>query len=101
VIEDGVAYQHYFLARRVREGETRIPVIVPREGRQVWVNVETGPEETINIGGQPADAIAARKLILRPAQGDERMLWVDAQDRVLRLEIAARGFVAERNAPPG
>jgi len=97
VIEDGVAYQHYFLARRVREGETRVPVIVPREGRQIWVNVEPGAEETVTIAGQP---IAARRLTIRPEQGDERILWVDAQDRVVRLEIPGRGYVAERTAPP-
>jgi hypothetical protein len=97
VIEDGVAYQHYFLARRVREGEMRVPVIVPREGRQVWVNVQPAGEETLTIAGQP---IAATRLNIRPEQGDERILWVDAQDRVLRLEIPARGYVAERTAPP-
>lgn len=97
VIDDGVAHQHYFLARRVRDGETRIPVIVPREGRQSWITVEVAGEESITVGGQRT---TARRLELRPEQGDPRTLWTDAADRVLRLEIPARQFIAERTTLP-
>lgn len=97
IIDESVAHQHYFLARRVRAGETRIPVISPREGRQHIVQVEVAGEETLTIGGQP---VTARKLILRPDQGDPRTVWVDEQDRVLRLELPARRLVAERTAAP-
>jgi hypothetical protein len=97
IIDDRVAYHYYFLARRVRAGETRLPVVVPREGRQTWVNVTIGAEETLTIAG---NALAARKLTIKPEQGDERLLWVDTQDRVLRLEIPAAKYVAERTAPP-
>jgi hypothetical protein len=97
VIGDGVAHQNYFLARRVREGETRIPVIVPRETRQMWFNVEVHPDETVDVGGT---SIACNRLVLTPDSGDVRNLWVDSSDRVLRLEIPARHFVAERTSPP-
>jgi hypothetical protein len=97
VIDESVAHQHYFLARRVRNGETRIPVISPRQGKQHFVQVEFAGEETLTIGGQ---AISARKLMLRPEQGDPRTIWTDAEDRILRLEIPASRLVAERTAPP-
>ena len=97
VIGDGIAHQHYFLARRVRAGETRIPVIVPRETKQLWFNVEVHPGESIDVGGT---TLACNRLVLTPDSGDVRTLWVDASDRVLRLEIPARNFVAERASPP-
>jgi hypothetical protein len=97
VIDDGVAHQHYFLARRVRAGETRVPVIVPRAARQMWFNIEVHPDESVDIAGT---SIQCTRLVLTPESGDPRTIWVDSEDRVLRLEIPARRYVAERAAPP-
>jgi hypothetical protein len=97
VIDESVAHQHYFLARRVRNGETRIPVISPREGRQHFVQVEVAGDETLTIAGQ---SVTARKLVIRPEQGEVRNVWVDGQDRVLKLELPARRLLAERAALP-
>jgi hypothetical protein len=97
VIDDAVAHQYYFLARRFREGESRIAVIVPREARQLWLAVEPHPDETVSVG---TGALAATRLVLTPEQGDVRTLWIDSDARILRLEIPSRNFVAERAAPP-
>ena len=97
VIDESVAHQHYFLARRARAGETRIPVISPREGRQHFVQVEIAGDESLTIAGQ---TVTARKLVIRPDQREARQVWVDAQDRVLKLELPARRLIAERVALP-
>jgi hypothetical protein len=81
----------------VRNGETRIPVISPREGRQHFVQVEVAGDEALTIGGQ---AVTARKLVIRPDQGEVRNVWVDGQDRVLKLELPTRRLLAERAALP-
>lgn len=97
VIDGAVAHQHYFLARRVREGETRIPVIVPRDARQSWIDVEVLPTESLTVAGTPIDC---RKLRLTGEPGGTRLLWTDEADRVIRFEIPDRNFVAERTALP-
>ena len=97
VIDESVAHQHYFLARRARNGETRIPVISPRKGRQHFVVVEVAGDESLTIAGQ---AVTARKLVVRPEQGEARNVWVDGQHRVLKLELPSRRLIAERAALP-
>jgi hypothetical protein len=96
IIDDAVAHQHYFLARRVRAGETRIPVIVPRDASQAWVDVEILAAETLTVAGTPVEC---RKLRLTGANGT-RILWTDDADRIIRFEIPERSFVAERTAVP-
>jgi hypothetical protein len=72
-------------------------LLIPRQGRQVWADVEVAAAEPLSIGGQ---SVAARRLTVRPAVGAERRIWVDDQGRVLRLEVAANQLVAERTALP-
>jgi hypothetical protein len=38
-------------------------------------------------------------VLSEPGSGD-RDLWVDAAGRVLKVAIASRGLVAQRNEPP-
>ena len=97
IIDHAVAHQHYFLARRVRAGEMRIPVIVPRDAQQAWVDVEVLPPETLNVAGTPLEC---RKLRLTGGGGDIRIVWTDDADRIIRFEIPDRSFVAERTAVP-
>ena len=98
VAEEGVAHHHYFVVSRARDGATvRVPVIVPLEGRQVWATVTSGAEEMIQVAGQ---SVSARSVTVSVESSGERRVWIDAQGRVLRLEIPARSFVAERIALP-
>lgn len=97
IIDDAVAHQHYFLARRVRAGEMRVPVIVPRDASQAWVEVEVLPAETLTVAGTPVEC---RKLRLTGGSGGARILWTDDADRIIRFEIPDRSFVAERTAVP-
>ena len=70
-----------------------MPVIIPRQNRQVNAQVSNTGEERIAVQGRAVDA---RRLSIAPAGGPERLVWVDAQGRVLRLEVPATNFVAQR-----
>ncbi|MDP9349698.1 MAG: hypothetical protein M3P24_11255, partial [Gemmatimonadota bacterium] len=86
---------YYFLAQRVRGG--RVPVIIPRENRQVMATVTSRGEERVRIGDATASLF---HLVVHPAGGEERHVWVDALSRVIRVDIPARGYRAERTALP-
>lgn len=96
ILDDGVAHQHFFLAAAA-DGGGRIPVILPRQNRQVTAQVQSGGSETITIGGQQ---IQARRLTIQIAGMDARTVWVDAQNRVLRLRIPDQDLLAERTTAP-
>lgn len=95
VLDDGVAHHYYFLARRVRNG--RVPVIVPRENRQVMAEVTQLGEETVRVRGQD---VSLYHIVVRPDNGDERHVWVDALSRVIKVEIPARDYSAVRREIP-
>ena len=97
VTDEGVAHQYYFLAQRASAGANQIPLIIPRQNQQVAATVSAAGTERITIGGS---SVEARRLVVSVPSGAERNLWIDSQGRVLRLEIPARKFVAERVALP-
>ncbi len=97
VADEGVAHQYYFLARRADGESARIPVIIPRLNRQVLAQVTDEGPEKIAIAGR---SFEARKYNIAPAGNPARQVWVDAESRVLRLEIPDRKFVAQRVAAP-
>lgn len=93
VADEGVAHQYYFLARRFEGKNGRIPVIIPRLNRQVIATVSSAGAEKIAIAGR---SFEAQKFVIAPAGNPTREVWVDAEGRVLRLEIPDRKFVAQR-----
>lgn len=95
--DDGVAHHYYFLSRRLDTGTTRIPVIIPRQNRQVTATVTVVGTERITVG---AKSIDARKLTVTPTGAPVRIVWVDSEGRVLRLEIPTANFVAARVDAP-
>jgi hypothetical protein len=97
LLDEGVAHHYYFLARRAAGGATRVPVIIPRENRQVQATVSAAGEESVAIGGGSA---RGRKLTVTLTGGDTRSVWVDAEGRVLKVEVPAKGYVAIRTALP-
>jgi hypothetical protein len=94
LLEENVAHQYFFVGVLAREGGS-IPVIAPG-GDAGALEVQSLTRESVTIGGQPIDAT---RLGLS-ANGVERRLWIDAQGRVLRLEIPSTGFLAERLRAP-
>lgn len=95
VLDEGVAHQYYFVARRLRSGT--LPVILPGENRQVMARVSDRGEERIAVGDQAAQLY---HLVVQPQGGDERHVWVDALGRVVKVEIPARDYVAVRTQLP-
>lgn len=95
VLDEGVAHHYYFLAQRTHGG--RVPVIVPRENRQVMATVTNRGEERITVSGTP---VTLFHLVVLPAGGAEHHVWVDALNRVLRVEVPSRSYRAERTAVP-
>ena len=97
VSDEGVAHQYYFLARRADGKSARIPLIIPRLNRQVVAQVTHGGPEKIAIAGRSYEA---QKYTITAPGTATREVWVDAESRVLRLEITDRKFVAQRVAAP-
>ena len=96
VLDEGIAHQYYFLVPAA-EGQTQVPVILPRESRQVSARVRAAGTETITIAGQ---SVQAQRLEIEPAGVSARTIWVDSQGRVLRLSIPAESYRADRTTLP-
>lgn len=96
VLDDGVAHQHYFLAE-IADGGGSVPIIIPRQSRQVSASVTHAGSDDVRVGGT---TVPARRLEIEPAGMPLRIVWIDREGRVLRLEIPDDGFVAERIAVP-
>lgn len=95
VLDDGIAHHYYFLAQRVRNGT--VPILIPRENRQVMATVQDLGEEAVEIGGQ---TVSLYHLVVRPAGGEVRHVWVDALNRVIRVDIPEREYRATRTVIP-
>jgi len=91
ILEEGVAHQYYFL-RNQREGSI-VPAIEPRTRRQLRLVASAWVEEEIRLG---ANRIPARRVTF-VADDEERRVWFDSQGRVLRVEVPARAYLAERS----
>jgi hypothetical protein len=95
VLDEGVAHHYYFLARRVRDG--RVPILVPRENRQLMATVKSRGEERVQIGSKTVQLF---HIVVQPDGGEERHVWVDALSRVIKVEIPARDYAAIRTVVP-
>ena len=95
VLDEGVAHHYYFLATRTHAG--RVPVIVPRENRQVMAIVTSRGEEAVQVAGR---SVRLFHLTVQPQGGDAAEVWVDDLNRVIRVDIPARHYQAVRTALP-
>jgi len=95
IVEEGVAHQYYFL-RGARDGSST-PVIEPRTRSQLQLLASGPAQEELLVG---AARVTARKVTFSSGE-DVRHVWFDAQGRVLRVEIPARAYLAERQDLPG
>lgn len=96
LLDTGVAHQFYFVSLRFPSEGGRVPVIVPREGRQFTLTVSVVGQTTVEAAGS---RVSARHLRLE-GNGGIRELWVDAEGRVLRVEHPEAGYVAIRKELP-
>lgn len=96
VLDEDIIHQHWFLTLRGPEG--RLPILVPRRDNALTtVTLARVGEETLQIGTQDVPAIHIR---VTDAGGEVRNLWFDRGNRLLKVEIPARGLVAVRDDPP-
>lgn len=95
VLDDGVAHHYYFLARRVRDG--RVPIIIPRDNRQLMATVSDAGVENVTVGDT---LVSLYRLDVQPDGGEMRHVWLDDLGRVIRVDIPSRGYVAVRTELP-
>lgn len=95
ILDEGVAHHYYFLARRTRNG--RVPILIPRENRQVMAQVTDRGQESVDIRGTQ---VSLYHLVVQPEGGDERHVWVDDLGRVIRVSIPSRSYLAVRMEIP-
>ena len=95
VLDEGVAHHYFFLAQRLRTG--RVPIIVPRENRQVMATVTSRGEEQVEVNGT---RVSLYHLVVHPAGSGPADVWVDALNRVIRVEIPDRQYRAVRTEIP-
>jgi hypothetical protein len=95
VLDENVAHHYFFLANRTHQG--RVPVIIPRDNRQVIATVTSRGEERVQVAGT---TVTLFHLVVQPQGGQEHHVWVDALNRVVKVEIPARAYRAERTTLP-
>ncbi|MFV2006017.1 MAG: hypothetical protein ACC667_01145 [Longimicrobiales bacterium] len=96
VLEELLAHHYYFLGNRARPEQTTVSIIVPRAGSQARGSLVQGNVETVQVAGT---RVSAQRLTL-DVRGSKHDFWVDQQNRVLRVEIAADAYVAVRRELP-
>lgn len=90
-VVDVMVAHHYYLLRSVRPGTTTV-VIEPRTRRVIQLVASDWVNEDVQLG---PNQVAARRVTFGSG-AEARTLWYDGQGRVLRVEIPALGYVAER-----
>lgn len=91
VVDLDIAHHYYFL-RGIRAGGDA-HVLEPRSRNQFSLTAGPYQDEDLSIG---PNRITARKVSFTVAAEDVRTVWFDRQGRVLRVEIPARSYVAQR-----
>jgi hypothetical protein len=95
ILDDDVFHQYYFVARAGRTGA--VPVVVPRRNVQLTMRVENEGADVVAIGGS---RLPATRYVMTEPDGATRRIWVDAEGRVLKVTLDARGITATRDDPP-
>jgi hypothetical protein len=90
ILESDVAHLYYFL-RNASPGSST-PVILPRERARIELTAGAPSEEDLHVG---TTVVAARRVEFSSGD-DRRIVWFDRLGRVLRVEVPAAGYVAER-----
>ena len=91
IIELAVAH-HYYFVRGVREGRD-IYTLEPRSRRQLVLRAGPTRDEELRLG---PNLVSARRVEFSEEDGSRRVVWFDRQGRVLRVEVPALSWVAER-----
>lgn len=91
ILDVGVAHHHHFV-RDVRV-DRAIHVLEPRSRGQYVLEARTRTEERLRVG---PNVIETRRVDYVADGGHDRTVWYDRQGRVVRIEIPALSWSAER-----
>jgi hypothetical protein len=90
ILESGVAHLYYFLRDALPGSVT--PALEPRTRARIELTAGPPADDELHVGNT---VVAARRVEFA-AGDDRRLVWFDRLGRVLRVEIPATGYVAER-----
>lgn len=91
-----LAHHYYFLGQYQNPEGSRVSIIYPQLGGQADGVLHMSSVEPLTFGER---TLQAQRLQLVLA-GAVHEIWLDSQNRVLRVEIPGEGYVAVRRAPP-
>lgn len=91
IIDLGVAHQHYFL-RDLRVGRPA-HILEPRTRTQHTLTAMERLDEEIQVG---PNSVQVRRVDFSSEGGHGRTVWYDRQGRVVRVEIPALAWIAQR-----
>lgn len=91
ILDLGIAHHHYFV-RDLRIGRPT-HVLEPRTRTQHTLRATSRVEEEIQVG---PNSIQVRRVDFISEGGHDRTVWYDRQGRVVRVEVPARSWVAQR-----
>lgn len=96
VLDRFFAHHYFFVAPYQTPGGISVSAILPRRGAQSTGTLRMTTVEPITVGGL---TIQAQRLELR-LDGAVHEIWLDGQNRVLRVQIPSQDYVAVRRDPP-
>lgn len=96
ILEEAVAHQYFLLAPALAAGAESLWVLTPRAGDVSSFTIAVQTDASVRVGSQPVNATH----VTLTSGEDVREVWLDDQGRVLRLEVPALGFVANRQDLP-
>ena len=91
ILEEGVAHHYFVLEALLRGPSPPLHLLSPVSQEKAAADVDAG-QETIHVDGE---SIATTRVRLNAEDG-ARLAWFDGSGRLVRVEVPARGFVAER-----
>lgn len=91
VLELDTAHHYYFL-RGIRSGGDA-HVLEPRSRNQFSLSAGPYRDDDLSVG---PNVVPARRVAFTVTPDDVRTVWFDRQGRVLRVEVPARSYVAQR-----
>jgi hypothetical protein len=94
IIEPGLLHHFFFLALGGRNGQ--VQVIEPGAARSVTATITPKGLDNISVAGKPA---TASRFAVSGLSADADF-WVDAQGRLLRVDVPSQGLSATREEPP-
>ncbi len=96
VLDRFFAHHYFFVAPHQTPGGINLSAILPRPGGQSTGTLRMTTVEPLTVG---AVTIQAQRLELR-LDGAVHDIWLDGQNRVLRVQIRSQDYLARRSDPP-